>query len=149
MGEKLIAFVFVVESCKGIINVSIIHKRLVDSFEKQSFVIADKKVSKRWAKRKIHNKAIYLPVHYIIETKFNGRSSRFHQLNKNCTRKGRRSKFAIIQSISADFNGFCKWNVSKKAADVIRAEKGRWRKVKCSDLASKSKGIGNTVGRIK
>ena len=31
MGEKLIAFVFIVESSKGIIKMSIIHKRLVDS----------------------------------------------------------------------------------------------------------------------
>ena len=47
MGEKLIAFVFIVESSKGIIKISIIHKRLVDSFKKQSFVIANKNISKR------------------------------------------------------------------------------------------------------
>ena len=51
MGEKLITFVFVVENCKGIIDVSIIHKRFVDSFEMQSFEISDKDVCKRWAKR--------------------------------------------------------------------------------------------------
>ena len=32
-------------------------------------------------------------------------------------------------------------------ADVIGAKKDRWRKVKSADLVSKSKGIGNTVGR--
>ena len=147
MGEKLITFVFVVESCKGMIDVSIMHKRFVDSFEKQSFVISDKNVGKRWAKRRTHSNAINLSVHYIIETEFNGGSSRLHQLNKNCTRKRRRSKFVIIQSISADFNGFREWNISKKAADVIGAKKDRWKKVKSSDLVSKSKGIGNTVSR--
>ena len=106
MGEKLIAFVFVVESCKGVIDVSIILKRFVDSFENQSFVISNKNVGKRWAKREIHSSTIYLPVHYIIETEFNGGSSRLHQLNKNCTRKRRRSKLAIIQSISTNFIGF-------------------------------------------
>ena len=125
MGEKLIAFVFVfvVESCKGVIDVSIIHEKFVDFFDKQSFVIANKNVGKRWAKRGPYGNAIYLPVHYIIETKFNGGSSRLHQLNKNCTRKGRRRKFAIIQSISADFNDFWKWNVSKKDADVMSRER--------------------------
>ena len=64
MGEKLIAFVFVVESCKGIINISIIiHMRFVDSFEKQTFVIADKNVNKRGT----HSNAIYLPVHYTVQ----------------------------------------------------------------------------------
>ena len=51
MEEKLITFVFVVESCKGIIDVSIIYKRFVDLFEKQSFIISDKNDGKRWAKR--------------------------------------------------------------------------------------------------
>ena len=149
MGEKLITFVFVVKNCKSIIDVSIIHKRFVDSFEKQGFVISDKNVGKRWAKRGTHSNAINLSVHYIVETEFNGGSSRLHQLHKNCTRKSRRSKLAIIQSISADFNGFCEWNISKKATDIIGAKKDRWRKVKSFDFASKSKGIGNTVGRIK
>ena len=44
MGEKLIAFVLVVKNCKSIIDVSIIYKMFVDSFEKQSFVISDKNV---------------------------------------------------------------------------------------------------------
>ena len=88
-------------------------------------------------------------MHYIVETKFNGGSSRLHQLNKNCMRKRRRSKLAIIQSISADFNGFCEWNISKKATDVIGAKKDKQRKVKSFDFVSKSKGIGNIVGEIK
>ena len=46
MGEKLIAFVFVVKNCKSIIDISIIHKRFVDSFEKQNLVISDKNVGK-------------------------------------------------------------------------------------------------------
>ena len=71
MGEKLITFVFVLESCKCIINVSITHKRFVDSFEKQSFVLADQNVSKRWAKRRTHSNAIYLPVHYSVLLKLN------------------------------------------------------------------------------
>ena len=71
MGKKLIALVFIVKSCKDIINISIIHKRFVDSFEKQNFVIADKNISKRWAKRGTHTNAIYLPVHNIIDTEFN------------------------------------------------------------------------------
>ena len=50
MGEKLITFVFVVENCKDIIDVSVIRKRVVDSLEKQSFVISDKNVGERWAK---------------------------------------------------------------------------------------------------
>ena len=103
------------------IDVSIIHKRFVYFFEKQSFAIADKNVNKR----ETHSHVIYLPVHYIIETEFKGGSSRLLQLNKNCTRKRRRSKLVIIESVSADFNGFCKRNVSKKAADVIGAEKDR------------------------
>ena len=41
MGEKLIAFFFIVESCKGIVNESIIHKRFVESFEKRNFIIAE------------------------------------------------------------------------------------------------------------
>ena len=82
MREKLIAFVIIVESCKGIVNVSIIHKRFVDSFEKQSFVIADKKVGNRWAKRGTHSHAIHLPMHYIIENEFNREISSLHQLNK-------------------------------------------------------------------
>ena len=86
---------------------------------------------------------------YIDETEFNGESSRLHQLNKNCTRKRRHSKLAIMQSISADFNSFCEWNISKKAIDVIGAKKDRWRKVKSFGFVSKSKGIGNTVGRMK
>ena len=65
---------------------------------------------------------ISLPVYYITEIEFNGESSRLHQLNKNCTRKKRRNELAFIQSISADFNGFCKRSVSEKAADVIGAE---------------------------
>ena len=120
MGEKLIAFVFVVESCKVIFNVSIIiHIRFVDSFKKQSFLIADKNVYKRRAKSGTHSNAIYLPAHYIIETEFNGGSSCLHQLNEICTRKGRRSNLAIISSINVDFNDLRKSNVSKKAADVI------------------------------
>ena len=149
MGEKLITFVFFIKSCKDIIDVSIIHRRFVDSFEKQSFVVSDKNVGKRWAKLGIDSNAIYLSVHYIIETEFNGGSSCLHQLNENCTRKSRWSKLALIQSISADFNNFCEWNISKKATDVIGAEKDRWRKVKSFDIVSKSRGIGNTVGRIK
>ena len=39
MGEKLVAFVFVVKNCKSIIDVSIIHQSFVDSFEKQSFIM--------------------------------------------------------------------------------------------------------------
>ena len=147
MGEKLVAFVFIVESCKGIISISIIHERFVDFFEKQSFVIANKNVSQRWAKRGTYSHAIYLPVHYIVKAEFNKRSSRLHQLNKNSTRKRRRSKFAIIESICSDFNNFCEF--SEKAANVIGGEKGRWRKVKGSDLVSESKQIGNTVGKIK
>ena len=107
MGEKLIAFDFIVESSKGIINLSIVDKKFVDSFEKQNFVIADKNVSKRWAKRGTHSHAISLSMHYIIETEFIGGSSRLHELNKNCTGKRKRSKLAIIQSISADFHDFC------------------------------------------
>ena len=34
-----------------------------------------------------------------------------------------RSKLAIIQSISPDFNGFCKQNVNEKTAEIIGAEK--------------------------
>ena len=64
-GRKLITFVFVVESCKAIIDVSIIHKRFVDSFEKQSLVASDKHVGKRWARRRTHSNAINLSVHYI------------------------------------------------------------------------------------
>ena len=139
MGEKLIPFVVIVESCKAIINVSLMNKRFVDSFEKQSFVIADKNVSMRWAKRRIHSHAIYLPVYYIIETEFNGGSSCLHQLNKNCSRKRMRSKLAIIQSISVDFNGFSERNVSEKTADIIGAWKDRWRKGKGSDLVTKVK----------
>ena len=75
-----------------------------------------------------------LSVHYIVETEFNGGSSRSHQLSKKCTRKRRRSKLAIIQSISADFNDFCEWNISKKATDVIGAKIERWRKVESSDF---------------
>ena len=89
-----------------------------------------------------HSKTIYLPVHCIIETEFNEGSSRLHQLNKHCTRKRRGSKLAIVQSISADFKSFCEWNASKKAVDVIGADKDRRRKVKSSDLVSKSKGTG-------
>ena len=105
-------------------NVSTIHKRLVH-VEKQSFVTSVKSVIKSWAERGIHNHIIYLRVHYIIEIELNGGISRLHQLNKSCTRKRRRSSLAIIQSISADFNDFCKRNFSEKAADVIRAEKDR------------------------
>ena len=101
------------------------------------------------ARDESHIHANYLPVHCIIETEFNEGSSRLHRLNKNCTKKRRPSKLAIIPSISADFNGFCQWNVSEKAADVIKAEKNSWRKVKDSDLVSESKGIGNTASRIK
>ena len=39
---------------------SIIHMRFVDSFEKQKFVISDKNVGKKWAKKRTHNSAIYL-----------------------------------------------------------------------------------------
>ena len=126
MEEKLIAFVFIVESCKGIISISIIHERFVDFFEKQSFVIADKNVSQRWTKRGTYSHGIYLPVHYIIKAEFNEGSSRLHQLNKNCPRKRRRSKLAIIQSICSDFNNLCEF--SEKASNVIGAEKDRWTK---------------------
>ena len=83
MGEKLVTFVFVVESCKSIIHISIILKRFVYSFEKQSFVRVNKIVGNRWAKRGTHSSVIYLPVHYIIGTEFNGGSSCLHQLHKN------------------------------------------------------------------
>ena len=98
-------------------NVSTIHKRFVHSFEKQSFVMADKET---------HRITVYLPVQYIIiETEFNGGSSLLHQLNKSYTRKRRRSKLAIIQCISAYFIDFCKRNVDEKAGVVRRAEKER------------------------
>ena len=129
--------------------VLIIHMWHIDSFEKQSFVIFDKNVGKTWAKRETHSNAIYLLVHYIIETEFNKESNRLHQLNKNCRRKRKQSKLTIIRSIRVDFNGFCEHNISEKAADVIGAEKDRWRKFKGLDLVNKSKGIRNTVGRIK
>ena len=64
MGEKLITFVFMIKNCKGIIDVSIIHKRFVDSFEKQSFIISDKNVGN-------HSNTINLSVHNIIKTEFN------------------------------------------------------------------------------
>ena len=139
MGEKLTALVFIIKSCKGIINVLVIYERFVDSFEKLSFVIADKNVSKRGAKRGTHSHAIYLPVHYIIETEFNRGTSCLHQLLKNCTRKRRQGKLDIVQSISADFNSFCEQNVNEKAADVIGAEKDRWKKVKVFTLSAKIK----------
>ena len=88
MEEKLIAFVFIVESCKGVINLSIIHKKFVNSFEKQSCVIAGKNVSKRWAKMETHSHAMYLMVHYIIESEFNEGSSRLYQLTKIASGKG-------------------------------------------------------------
>ena len=60
MRKKLITVVFVVKSCKDIIDVSIINQRFVESFEKQSFIISDKNVGKRWAKRSTHSNAINL-----------------------------------------------------------------------------------------
>ena len=76
MGEKLIAFVFIDESCKGIISISIIHERFVDFFEKQSFVIANKNISKRWAKRGTYShpsfcQCIILVLLYYVLLKLN------------------------------------------------------------------------------
>ena len=61
---------------------STMHERFVDSFEKKSFAIADKNVSKRWTKKGTHSNAIYLHVYYIIEAEFNRGRGRFHQLKK-------------------------------------------------------------------
>ena len=137
MGKKLIAFVFIIEGSKSIIKESIINKRFVYSFEKQNCIIPGKMFAR--AKRGTHSYTIYLPVHNIIETEFNGASSRLHQLKKSRTRKRRQSKLAIIQRIGADINGFCKRNVSKKAADIIQLEQRKTGEGKLKTLTLSAK----------
>ena len=71
------------EDSKAVIGVLAIQE-LAHSFEKFAFIVANKDVSKCWAKRGIQGHTIKLPENNIVKIEVNCKCSHYYHSNKHC-----------------------------------------------------------------